>query len=97
MRLPQILTRVEQGHRMFSLRIDRASFVRLSAIAMEAGKRKILDRVGSTLSNGENVVNGELNVLPLLRCVTVFAQKLSALPDLLLKFKGEFATGGHLS
>ncbi|MEZ4737381.1 MAG: hypothetical protein R3E79_60670 [Caldilineaceae bacterium] len=72
MRLPQLCTRIKQRSKFISQRIERSNVTTLEPIALEAGKRQILQRGGTAMLFRNDVIDF-MGKKAYLRFSTIFA------------------------
>jgi hypothetical protein len=94
---PVVLSWVEKRNLLGGFGIDSALEVALASVAVEAGKGKILEGGRATSAYGDNVVDGERNILPRLVSMEILAEVVRTLADLGLEGFGNPGTSHSTS
>ena len=68
-----------------------------AAITVKTCQRQVIERLPSTQSKRDDMIDSETYILPLFRGMAIFAQILRPLTDLLLKSGWYFTTRGQRS
>ena len=73
---PRLLSWIEQQHGFSTVRIDSRQPTGLVSITVKAGQSQVFSIICTTLTQWNDVIDGEANILPLFRSVAVFAKML---------------------